>query len=350
MHSSDRDIRVMVVDGDQPSRRRLVGLLAAEPGIRVVGEMSSGQEAVDRVESLTPDLVTVDLDMPLTGGLEAIERIMSQYPVPILVVTAQPRAGTAFAAVSRGAMDLILKPDADATGCQHLIQKVRQLVGANTEAYMAFRGMPPPACQKLPRTQPFQTSGGRVLAIASSTGGPQALQAILSRLDSGFSASVVIAQHVAEGFSRGLADWLGGSTPLKVKEAASGDSLACGWVYINPPEFAMRIGTQGNVILAERDQKNRYRPSCDTLLRSVADVYGERSMGLILSGMGDDGVKGMLAIRQAGGATLAQDAATSVVYGMNRMAVEADCVQRVLPLSEIPAQLERLALEGRAAQ
>jgi two-component system chemotaxis response regulator CheB len=290
--------------------------------------------------------VTLDLEMPVMGGLEAIERIMAQHPVPILVITAASGAGTAFAAVTRGAMDLIPKPDLRGKGRELFIQKVRHLAGANMGAFLSFRGMrPPPVAQAAPAA--FSDPGGRVLAIAASTGGPQALQAILSRLDPGFPAPVVVAQHVGEGFCRGLADWLGGTTPLEVKEAAPGEALARGRVYLNPPDSAMRISIHGSVILAERDGKNRYRPSCDTLLQSVAEVYGRRSIGLILSGMGDDGVRGMLAIRKAGGATLAQDEATSVVYGMNGAAVEAGAVEWTLPLGDIPAHLRRLALEAR---
>jgi len=206
-------------------------VLEAEPGIRVVGQAVNGQEAVDRVQALTPDLVTMDLEMPVMGGLEAIERIMALQPVPILVITAASGAGTAFAAISRGAMDLILKPDLDAQGGhQLLVQKVRQLAAANMEAFLAFRGLKPAA----PQAAPIRSGGawnGRVLAIASSTGGPQALQAILSRLGDGFPMPVVIAQHVGEGFCQGLVDWLKAATPMQVKEAETGDVLtALSWL------------------------------------------------------------------------------------------------------------------------
>jgi two-component system chemotaxis response regulator CheB len=347
MNPGDREIRVMVVDDSPAVRTMLVEFLESD-GIRVVAQCCNGQEALARVAALAPDLVTMDLEMPVMGGLEAIEQIMARYPVPILAITAASGAGTAFAAVTRGAMDLIPKPDLSGKGREQLIQKVRQLAGANMGAFLAFRGMKPPAItQHAPGAFPGQ--GGTVLAIAASTGGPQALQAILSRLDPSFPAPVVIAQHVGEGFCRGLAEWLGGSTPLEVKEAAPGEALASGRVYLNPPDSAMRISVHGSVILAERDGKNWYRPCCDTLLQSVAEVYVRRSIGLILSGMGDDGVRGMLAIRKAGGATLAQNAATSVVYGMNGAAVEAGAVEWTLPLDEIPARLQRLALEARQA-
>lgn len=347
MLRADREIRVMVVDDSAIVRRMLVELLETDPGIQVVGEAANGQEAVDRIEALEPDLVTMDLEMPVMGGLEAIEQIMARHPVPILVVTSFSAARNAFAAVSRGAMDLIEKPDLDGEGRHSLLQKVRQLASADMRAHMAFRGMKPLAAAPADRPQLAPAPIGRVLAIAASTGGPQALLAILSRLGSGFQAPVVVAQHIGDRYSNGLVEWLGSGTSLKVKEAVQGDQLACGWVHVNPPEYTMSVDVRGKVTLTERDGKSLYRPSCDVLLRSVAESFRNRSIGLILSGMGNDGVKGMQAIREAGGTTLAQDASTSVVYGMNRIAVEMGLVQRALPLREIPACLESLVAEGR---
>lgn len=349
MRRDNGTIRVMVVEDSAIARDMLVDILESDPGIRVVGHAANGQEALDRFEGLAPDLITMDLEMPIMGGLEAIERIMARKPVPILVVTSISAAGTAFAAVSRGAVDLIEKPELDGEGRHRLVQRVRQLAGADMRAHMAFRGLkaqgsalPAPFPTKAPALPP-----GRVLAIASSTGGPQALLNVLSRLGPGLQIPVVIAQHLGDRFCRGLVEWLGTTTGLGVKEAASGDRLMPGMVYVNPPEWAMRVDPRGLVSLEEPDSQRLYRPSCDTLLCSVAEAFGKRSIGLILSGMGDDGVKGMLAVQRAGGATFAQDEATSVVYGMNRLAVEAGAIEQVLPLSDIPARILRKLEEGR---
>lgn len=341
------DIRVMVVEDSAIARDMLIDLLQSDPQVRVVGCAANGQEAVDRVGALAPDLVTMDLEMPVMGGLEAIELIMARHPVPILVVTSVTAAGTAFSAVSRGAMDVIEKPDLEGEGRSLLVQKVRQLVAADMKAHLAFRGMK--AAPRVPAAPPpaFPISVCRVLAIAGSTGGPQALLAILSRLRPGFPAPIVVAQHIGDRFSRGLVEWLKSSTSLNVKEAETGDTLTCGWVHVNPPEYAMHVDARGKVLLTARDEAKLYRPSCDTLLQSVAEAYRERSIGLILSGMGDDGVKGIQAIRRLGGVTLAQDAGTSVVYGMNRLAVDSGMIQTTLPLAEIPAHLDRLVTEGR---
>jgi two-component system chemotaxis response regulator CheB len=184
-------------------------------------------------------------------------------------------------------------------------------------------------------------SPGRVVAIAASAGGPQAIQAILSRLPSGFPP-IVIAQHIGDGFVAGMVEWLARSTPLAVRQAVPGDRLEVGTVYFNPAECSMSVEPGGILRLAPRDAAQVYQPCCDTLLLSVAKACRERAVGLILSGMGDDGVEGMLAIRKAGGVTLAQDAASSVVYGMNGMAIERGCIDRVLDLDRIPEELVRL--------
>jgi len=328
-------IQVVVVDMDPRCRTLLAAMLEADPDLRVA-QAASVQEALARVAALAPGLVVLDLELP--GALEAIERIMARHPVPILVLAAGEGRGAA--AVSRGAMAWLPRPLQAGPDQERLLRKVHALAGTDLKAYLAFRGMSQPAS---PPAAALRNQGGRVVAIASSTGGPQALQTILSALDAGFPAPVVIAQHIGEDFSEGLVAWLRGTCPLKLKEAAPGDALAPGMVLINPPGSDLRIGPQGRVKLTARDEKNRYRPSCDTLLLSVAETYGERSIGVILSGMGDDGVRGMLAIRRAGGATLAQDEATSVVYGMNGRAVAAGAVEQVLPLGELAAHLGRLA-------
>jgi len=345
-----RAIRVMVVDDSALVREMISAILLSEPGISVVGEAVNGKEAIARALVLKPDLITMDIEMPVMGGLEAIERIMSEQPLPILVITSLTGVRTAFAAVSKGALDVIEKPDIDLKGSRNLIKKVRLLAGVDIMAHLASKRVRPGGISgtdssrtAVPDTrQPPVSGGGRVVAIASSTGGPQAIQAILSRLPADFPAPVVIAQHIAEGFTRGMAEWLGGSTRLKVREAVNGDSVEPGCVHINPAENSMRITRQGTIMLGERENRRTYHPSCDTLLCSVAESYRERAVGLILSGMGDDGVEGMAAIRKGGGNTLAQDERSSVVYGMNRLAVERGCIDRVMPLCDIVNELLRL--------
>lgn len=350
MVAMDSGIRVLVVDDSALVREMISAILVSEPGISIAGEAANGAEAVAKAASLRPDLITMDIEMPVMGGLEAIERIMAGHPAPILVITSLTGVRTAFAAVSKGALDVIEKPDIELKGRQSLIKKVKLLSRVDMAAHMASKRMrlgASPAGDAMDRSFPdakhASVAGGRVMAIASSTGGPQAIQAILSRLPADFPAPVVIAQHIAKGFTRGMAEWLESSTRLKVREAGNGDTIAAGYVHINPAEFSMRITRQGTIVLGEPESRGGYCPCCDTLLRSVAESFRERAFGLILSGMGDDGCEGMSAIKNAGGTTLAQDEHSSVIYGMNRLAVERGCIDRVVPLADIPAEVMRLA-------
>jgi two-component system chemotaxis response regulator CheB len=182
-----------------------------------------------------------------------------------------------------------------------------------------------------------------IVAIAASTGGPQAVNAILPNLPATFPLPIVITQHIAEGFTQGMVDWLNGGTPLTVVMARNDAQLVPGHVYINPAENSMRINDKGVIILGDRDASHIFHPCCNTLLTSVAAAFQKSVIGLILSGMGDDGVAGMQAIKMAGGSTLAQDAESSVIYGMNRLAVERGYIHKIVPLVKIPAELKQRA-------
>lgn len=334
-----KPLRVLLVDDSTLIRDILREILESEPDIRVVGEAADGREAIAKVAELKPDLVTMDIEMPVMGGLEAIERIIAEHPVPILVVTALTGVRTAFTAVSKGALDVIEKPDISLVNIQNLIRKVRRLASVDVCAHLkAMRGTHRQAAV-VPTSAHKADTPPRVVAIAASTGGPHAIHNILSQLPAGFSVPIVVGQHIADGFTQGMVDWLGAVTPLKVRVAAQGDVLAPGTVYVNPAEHSMSITDHGLVLLGASDTRTPYHPSCNILLSSVAAVYRSQALGLIMSGMGDDGVAGMQAIRTAGGTTLAQDADSSVVYGMNAEAIRRGYVDKIVPLSGLPAEL-----------
>lgn len=338
-----KTIRVLVVDDSALVRDLIRTILGSESDIVIAGEATNGKDAVEKVNALKPDIVTMDIEMPVLGGLEAIEKIMAEHPVPILVVTALTGVRTAFSAVSKGALDVIEKPDISVQNMRKLISKVRLLARVDINAHLASTGKRISLAAhsgKLPNLA--RSSGDRVVAIASSTGGPQALYTILSALPAGFPLPILITQHIAGGFTQGMVDWLAGGTALNVSVAVHGDRIAPGRVYVNPAEYSMKL--VGPLIsLGEPDLRQVYHPSCDTMLSSVAASVRDRSIGLILSGMGSDGARGIRAIKAAGGTTMAQDAKSSVVYGMNQLAVEQGQVDTVLPLSEIAAALVRLA-------
>lgn len=332
-------IRVLVVDDSGLVRDMIRAILESDPGIVVVGEAVNGVEAIAKVASLKPDIVTMDIEMPVMGGLEAIERIMAEHPMPILVVTALTGVRTAFNAVSKGALDVIEKPDISPENVDNLIKKVRLLAKVDVAAHLLTTRKHTGVVSVAGGAIKNNFAKGGIVAIAASTGGPQAIHNILAQLPAQFPLPIVITQHIAEGFTQGMVDWFNSGTPLKVSVAANGDYLAAGHVYVNPAENSMRVTERGMILLGDRDAKQLYHPSCNTLLSSVATAFREGVVGLIMSGMGDDGVTGMQSIREAGGVTLAQDAMSSVVYGMNRLAVERGYIQKVVPLVNIPAEL-----------
>jgi two-component system chemotaxis response regulator CheB len=350
-------IRVLVVDDSALARDMVSAILSCDPGLRVIGQAADGAEAVAMAAALKPDIVTMDIEMPVMDGLTAIERIMAASPIPILVVTSQTGVRTAFAAVSKGALDVVEKPDLDMANGVKLINKIKFLAAVDVVAHhkaSSFApgsgpaGAPGPA-RPSPEPAPAVLAAPagaarakRIVAIASSTGGPKALQQILASLPGAFPVPVVVSQHVASGFANGMAEWLNSGTPLQVSTAREGDVLAPGRVYLNPSDFSMRITARETVQLCAETAGQTYHPSCDAMLESVAAVYGREAVGAILTGMGDDGVAGMRAIKAAGGATLAQDEHSSIVFGMNGVAVKQGCIDQVLPLHEFPAELLRL--------
>jgi two-component system chemotaxis response regulator CheB len=256
---------------------------------------------------------------------------------------------TAFAAISKGALDVLELPAEAAAPWPALLKKVRLLARVDIQAHLAVmktRGgspAPAPAPLPVPAGRSGRSGAGLALvAIAASTGGPQALQVILSRLPASFPWPILVAQHMTSGFSQGMTDWLDGNAALEVREAVHGETLRPGRVYVNPPERSMRI--IGEVVHLERPEATLiYHPSCDFMLQSVAKAYRDRVAAAILTGMGSDGVAGMRAVRVAGGITLAQDEATSAVFGMNRLAVEAQCIDQVLSLDNLAGEFLRLA-------
>jgi two-component system chemotaxis response regulator CheB len=345
-------IRVLIVDDNRTTRKVIRAALESE-GIAVVGEAGTGLEAINQVRALHPDLVTMDNEMPVMNGLEAIERIMAEHPVPILVVAAQVGVRTAFSAISKGALDVLELQAEPGAPWPALIKKVRLLAKVDITAHLAamkHRDQPAPAPPAppapAPRPAPRKAHAVQdlaIVAIAASTGGPQALQVLLSHLPA-FPVPIVVAQHMTSGFSKGMTEWLDGAAALTIREAEDGETLHAGAVYVNPPECSMRITAEGVVRLEEPAAHLIYHPSCDFLLKSVAKAYQGRAVAAILTGMGSDGVAGMRAVKAAGGFTLAQDEATSVVFGMNRLAVEAQCIDKVISLHDLAAELLRLAL------
>jgi len=350
--SSMVKIRVLLADDSSLARDMLRSLLEYDGGIEVVGEAKNGREAVRLAVELKPDLVTMDMEMPVMSGMDAIAEIMATRAVPILVVSSTADAGQACAAVAHGALDAVSKPTLDPATGAAFVAKVKMLAKIRVITHIRSRFSEKPAVPITPCPQPpistltprpGDDDSSRVFAIVSSTGGPQALAAILGQLPQDFSCPLLISQHIADGFAPGLAEWLAVICKLPVRLAREGDPLAPGTVYVSPSETNLAVTRSRRIALVPRLSGEIYHPTCDVLLASVAAVYGRQGVGIILTGMGSDGAAGIAKIHNAGGTTLAQDEASSVIFGMNKIAIERGAVQQVLPADEIPGAMCRLA-------
>ncbi len=336
-------IRVLIVDDSSLVRGFLRAILEREPDIEVVGEASNGRRAVEMTQALRPSLVTMDLEMPVMHGLEAIAEIMCTKAVPILVASSYDDAANACEALRLGALDVIAKPDHSTDTIAEFIAKVRLLA----DIVVMTRWSQQPAKINRLHAAPMPLLDAppgyrHLVAIAASTGGPQALLQILAALPPEFSCPIIIAQHIAEGFSAGLAEWLALHCALPVRLVTSGESLSQGVVYLVPSEYNAVFDAQARIQLQQRAANDIYRPNCDQLLGSVAHVFGPRAVGIILTGMSSDGAWGMRQIHERGGITLAQDEHSSVVYGMNRVAIESGVIDQVLPLDAVASTLWKL--------
>jgi two-component system, chemotaxis family, protein-glutamate methylesterase/glutaminase len=336
-----RPITVLVVDDSLVCREMLAQILASDPDIQVIGMARDGAEAVSMTKLMSPSLVTMDIHMPKMDGIAATEEIMAFNPTPILVVSSSVRpdqTGAAFDALRAGALDVLKKPEPkDWSELEHLgtelIDKVKMLSRVHVVTHVRGR-----IRERAVRERPVAAPDRTLLAIGSSTGGPSALVSVLSRLPANFKPPVVIAQHIADGFVPGLVDWLATQCKLPVAAARTGQALVPGKVLIAPTGRHMAV-RQNFVEFVPAKGHDVYKPSCDVLFETVAQSFGGKAIGVILTGMGADGAKGLKALHDAGGYTIAQDEKTSVVYGMPKAAVEMGAVDVISPVDDIAEEI-----------
>jgi len=338
MHSG-RKIRVLIVDDSAIVRRILTEALAGEPDIEVVGTAPDPYIARDKILALRPDVLTLDIEMPRMDGLTFLKKLMNFHPLAAVVISSltQPSCHAAIQALEYGAVEVLAKPGGPySVGelSRTLAQKIRGAAAARIRrqpvAPVNGDQARPPLVQ--PRLAPET-----VIAIGASTGGTEAIARVLTRLPES-TPGVVIVQHIPPQFSKAFADRLNKSCKLSVKEAEDGDAVRPGWALVAPGDFHMvlRKRAGGYCVNVKNGPKVCYqRPSVDVLFLSVAETAGAEAVGVLLTGMGADGAKGLLKMRQAGARTLAQDEATCVVYGMPREAAELGAAERVLPLDQI---------------
>jgi len=339
---------VLVVDDSALLRQLLSDIISASGEFRVAGTARNGLDALRKVHALAPDLVTMDITMPELDGLGAIGYIMSEAPRPVVVVSALAARDSAEAirALELGAVDLVQKPDRVGAGsapdlAPRLLSALR---AAAVSEPSRVRMLARPRVAE-PQAAPRGGAAHLAVAMAASTGGPRALAEVVPALPRGLSAAVVIVQHMPAGFTRSFAERLDGLAALRVVEAADGMPLETGTVYVAPGDFHMRVsGAVGDASLALSQEPPVWgvRPAADPLFHTVAATFGRAAVGVVLTGMGRDGAEGLLAIRRAGGATLAQDRETSVIFGMPNAAVLNGAAEAVVPLEKVA---ERAAAE-----
>ncbi|HYH94725.1 chemotaxis protein CheB [Hyalangium sp.] len=339
--NTHRPIRVLVVDDSPTMVNTMTTLLSLEPRIEIVGRAGDGNRAVSLARLLRPDVITMDLLLPGLDGPGAIAAIMADAPARILVVSAVADRGAdlGFQAIRAGALELIAKPNV--SNGEELRKWGRELV--NSICLMAEV----PVISRRSRREvvpPLLSKGARVdiFGLAASTGGPPALAEILSRLPKDLPVPVVVAQHITEGFTPGMVRWLSQVTPLAVTIAKEGERLEPGKVYFPLDGHDLTID-RGIARLGRT--RGGPCPSGDLLLSSLARVYGGRAGGSVLTGMGDDGARGLLEIRRSGGVTCAQDEASSVVFGMPKAALDIGATEQILPLSALPDFIRQCCLK-----
>ncbi|MFO0744418.1 MAG: chemotaxis response regulator protein-glutamate methylesterase [Myxococcota bacterium] len=347
-----RKVRVLVVDDSAVIRNLLVRNLGNDPDIEVVGTASDPYLARDAILALTPDVMTLDVEMPRMDGVTFLKKLMPQHPLPVVMVSTLTVAGgeKTLEALASGAVDFIGKPlKADPAALAALVTELRAKVKAaalvDVKRFMRSASAPRPTGIAAPLRAVDNRSGTRVIAIGSSTGGVEALSEVIPRLPPG-TPPVLIVQHMPKEFVSILARRLGERSQLRVREAIDGEMLAPGTVYVGPGGRHLTLTGSGDQLRVRLDDSpavaGGHRPAVDNLFRSVAERCGARAIGVILTGMGKDGAEGLLAMRKAGARTIAQDAASCVVFGMPREAIALDAAQQVKPLGQMADTIVRL--------
>lgn len=352
-----RKARILIVDDSTVIRRLLSDALAGDPQIEVAGTAADGRIALAKIPQVNPDLVTLDIEMPQLDGLATLQEIRKTYPrLPVIMFSTLTEKGAAatLQALALGASDYVTKP-ANVGSVTAGLQKVRDDLLPKIRALCR---LDPPAGPPLPgrgtlspalspsKSRAASAAPVEVITIGVSTGGPNALTAIFQELPGDLPVPVLIVQHMPPVFTRYLAQRLDAVSGLTVREAQAGERLQPGHAWLAPGDYHLTVVRSGRGVITQLHQgppENSCRPAVDVLFRSVAEVYGAGTLGVVLTGMGQDGLRGCEAIRQAGGQVLAQDQASSVVWGMPGAVVQAGLADRVLPLDQVAGELVRRA-------
>ena len=345
-------IRVLVVDDSAFMRLTITRYLSDSPGIQVVGSARDGQEALDLIPRLKPDVITLDVEMPRMDGLSALKVIMSEHPRPVIMLSSLTTEGAleTIQALTLGAVDFISKPTNKANIAavmEDVANKIRQAATAKvrpTFTPRAISGIEKPVISN--KSTRSLLKHDRVVVIGSSTGGPRALNSVIPELSARLSAAFLVIQHMPVGFTRSLAERLDHISALKVKEAEPGDRPETGKVLIAPGGFHMTLDENGAIALNQKPTVHGVRPAIDVTMASVVKLYGAATIGVILTGMGNDGTNGCALVSSAKGWVIAEDESTCVVWGMPRCVAEAGIANVVAPLQNIAQSISQAVNGG----
>ncbi|HUK87413.1 MAG TPA: chemotaxis response regulator protein-glutamate methylesterase [Terriglobales bacterium] len=373
MNGTGKRIRVLIADDSAFMRKVLQSILLADPQLEVIGEARDGREAVSLAESLKPDVITMDINMPHMDGLQATEVIMSSHPRPIVIVSSESREGadTTLKALELGAIDFVAKPssgvDLDMNSVRdELLRKlkmaakvrvVRTAVRPKTSQGFAAAPAPapPPAAASVPAAprpapaapapQPGKTNGRfPIVVIAASTGGPATLMRFIPLFPKDFPGAVLLVQHMPASFTAQFSQQLGEIAAIRVKEAEPGEIVQPSQLYVCPGSHHLRLSPTGRITLDDGPRISGYRPCADVTLETVAAFAGPMTIGVVLTGMGNDSARGVQAVKGAGGHVIAQDEATCVIFGMPSEAIRTGCVDQVLGIDAIYPAVEKRVL------
>jgi two-component system chemotaxis response regulator CheB len=340
-------LKVLIVDDSAFNRRSIAEILSTSPAIEIVGRAADGEEALRMASSLKPDVITLDLEMPKMDGFTFLRILMSRTPVSVIVISSYSQKENVFKALELGALDFVAKPD---RYIDPELRSVREELLKKVELARSVRVTAPARREPVVSNASVTKSATgvaphNVIAIAASTGGPSALLELFSRLPVKYAHSIVVAQHMPESFTRTFAERLDRRSPMAVSEAKEGDLLEAGTAFVCPGRQCLELESVARgmrIRLRPPEPEDRYIPSADAMLHSVARVAGNRAIAVVLTGMGDDGARGAKAIVDAGGTVVVESEATAVVYGMPGAVVRSKLASRSLPLPDLATWLASL--------